>query len=62
MLKTVVNLLLNYIVQYIFIPISWVIVDYFRMKKTIKKQNEEINELKNAKTKADIDRAIDNLN
>lgn len=61
MLQKIVNLLLNYLVTYIIIPISWVVVDYFRMKKTIKELNKEIESLKNAKTKTDIDTAIDNL-
>jgi hypothetical protein len=50
MLQKIVNLLLNYIVQFIVVPLSWVIVDYFRMKKTIKQLNIDINKLKEAKT------------
>ena len=61
MLSKVITILLNYLMTYVFIPISWVIVDYFKMKKTIKQLNIDIEALKNAKTKKDIDIAIDHV-
>ena len=61
MIQKVVNALLNWLLTSVIVPISWVFINYFRMKKTIKELNEEINRLKNAKTKADIDNSIDNL-
>lgn len=61
MLTKVVKIIMDYIVTYVVIPITWIIVDYFRMKRTIKQLNVDIEKLKNAKTKTDIDSSIDNL-
>lgn len=52
---------MNYILTYVLIPISWVVIDYFRMKKTIKQLNIDIEKLKNAKTKSEIDIAVDHI-
>ena len=60
-MQKIVNLLLNYLVTYIIVPISWVVIDYFKMKKTIKQLNADIEKLKNAKTKSDIDSSYDSV-
>lgn len=61
MWNKVVDAILNWLLTAVVLPISYVVIDYFKMKKTIKQMNEEINALKNAKTKADIDSSIDKL-
>jgi hypothetical protein len=50
MIQKIVSALMNWILSSILIPISMVIVDYFKMKKTIKQLNIDIEKLKNAKT------------
>lgn len=61
MINKIVGALMNWLIAYMLIPVSWVVIDYFRMKKTIKQLNVDIEKLKNAKTKIDIDTAVDNL-
>ncbi|MEY3787125.1 MAG: hypothetical protein RIQ94_185 [Pseudomonadota bacterium] len=61
MINKITTAILNWFLAYLLIPISMIVVDYFKMKKTIKQLNIDIEALKNAKTKKDIDIAIDNL-
>lgn len=50
MTAKIVDVLINSLMTYVIIPLSWIIIDYFKMKKTIKSLNAEINALKEAKT------------
>ena len=61
MLQKVVNLILNWFVNYMIIPISMVVIDYFHMKKTIKDLNVKVKTLEDAKTTKEKDDAIDNM-
>ena len=61
MIAKIVSALMNWLVNFVVIPISLVVIDYFRMKKTIKQTNEEINALKKALTAKEKDEAIDNM-
>ena len=61
MTTKIITILLNYLMSYVFIPISMVVIDYFQMKKKIKKQDAEILELKNAKTLLEKINAANNM-
>jgi hypothetical protein len=60
-LSKIITIILNYIVTYLIIPVSWVVVDFFRMKKTIKQINIENEELKKAVTLKDKIIASNNI-
>ena len=61
MTTKIITILLNYLMSYVFIPISMVVIDYFQMKKKIKKQDAELLELKNAKTLLEKINAANNM-
>lgn len=62
MLKQIITILLNYLMSYVFIPVSMVVIDYFKMKNVVKKQREEIEALKKASTLKEKEDASDNIN
>lgn len=61
MIASVVNALLNWVAASIIFPLCAWIVDYWRIKKENKNLKISIEELKNAKTKSDIDTAYDHI-
>lgn len=61
MWNTIVSALMNWFVNYLVIPVSMVVVDYFRMKKVIKDLKEKVKALESAKTPKEKDEAIDSM-
>ena len=61
MTTKIITILLNYLMSYVFIPISMVVIDYFSMKKKIKKFEAEIEALKKAKTLEEKIEATNNI-
>lgn len=61
MIQKIVSALMNWIVAYVIIPLSLIVIDYFHMKKTNKDLKEKVKALESAKTSKEKDEAIDNL-
>lgn len=61
MLTKIITIILNYLVTYLIIPVSMVVVDYFKMKKTIKLKDLKIAELEKALTVQEKIDAVNNL-
>lgn len=59
MINAVVGAILTWCTNYIVIPLSLVVIDYFRMRKTISNMKAEIAALKSANTPKEKDDAID---
>lgn len=61
MIDSVVKSILNWIALSVLMPLGIWLADYWKIKKENKELKKVIDEFKNAKTKPDIDTAIDNL-
>ena len=61
LLNKIVAAIMNWVAASLLVPLGVIIGDYFKMKKTIKELNNEINSLKAAKTKDQINEAINKL-
>lgn len=60
-MQKLVNLLLNWAVAYVIIPLSMWVVDYFRLRKENKELKLKVKALEDAKTPKEKDEAIDNM-
>lgn len=61
MWNKVVGAILNWLMNVIVLPISYVVIDYFHMKKVIKETKAEVEALKKAQTAKEKDEAIDRM-
>lgn len=61
MLNKIIAGILDWFITSLIIPAMYFVYDVFKLRKENKELKKAIEELKNAKTKADIDRAVDNL-
>jgi hypothetical protein len=55
------SVLISWLVNYTLIPLSLVILDYFRRKKVIRETKEKVDALKKAQTAKEKDEAINNM-
>ena len=61
MLNKIVAGILNWLVVSIVMPVMHFVYDKYKLRQENKRLKQVIEDLKNAKTKDDIDTAIDNL-
>lgn len=61
MLNKVIAGLMNWLVTAVVLPAMYFIYDVYKLRKENKELKKSIQDLKNAKTKTDIDTAIDNI-
>jgi hypothetical protein len=61
MLNKVITVILDWALTSIILPLMYLVYDVFKLRKENKELKKNIEVLKNAKTKEDIDRAIDNI-
>lgn len=61
MVASIVNAIMNWLAVSVLMPIGAWLLDYWRIKKENVKLKKVVEDLKNAKTNAEIDSAIDNL-
>lgn len=61
-MKKLVDYVLNWLVTAIILPTIYFVYDTFKLRKENKELKKQIQDLKDAKTKEQIDTAIDNLN
>lgn len=61
-MKKLVEYFMNWLVTAVVLPAIYFIYDVYKLRKENKELKKSIEDLKNAKTKQQIDAAIDNLN
>lgn len=61
MINKVIAAFMNWLVVSVILPAMYFVYDVYKLRKENKELKKAIEDLKNAKTKADIDRSIDNL-
>ena len=61
MLNKIIAGVLNWLVTSLIIPAMYFVYDVFKLRKENKELKKAIEELKNAKSKPEIDASIDNL-
>lgn len=61
MLNKIIAGFLNWLIASLIMPAMYFVYDVYKLRKENKELKKAVEELKNAKTKADIGRAVDNL-
>jgi len=61
MLSKIISGIMNWLVASVILPVMYFVYDTFKLRRENKELKLAIETLKNAKTKTDIDAAIDNI-
>lgn len=62
MIAKIVSAVLTWLLKYAVLPVLYFFYDTYKLRKENIQLKQNVEELKNAKTKSDIDSAIDKLN